>query len=348
MKINIIKTTILLGLFSLFACEEAEKEPVAGLVDSPAILTPGAGTSYVLTEATADDAMATFTWSKADYGFPAAVTYELQMDVAGNDFADPASLASITDTVAEVMVEEMNNVLSNVLNLSPDVAHDVEVRIVATLHESLETAYSEPVALSITPYFLEVVYPVIYVPGNYQEQEWAPDAAPNLASVNFDDKYEGYVYFADANTEFKFTDGPNWDLNWGDDGADGTLDQDGANIIAADAGYYKLNVDLSAMTYTMLRTEWGLIGDATPDGWDADQDMTYDEVNGVWTITLDLVAGNIKFRANDAWDLDYGSDAANGYLDQGGADIPIEEAGNYTVTMDLSNPPVYTYSVVKN
>ncbi len=105
-------------------------------------------------------------------------------------------------------------------------------------------------------------YPVIYVPGGYQKAsgysagDWAPDAAPQLASVSSDDKYEGYIYFA-ADAEFKFTAGPNWDLNWGDTGANGTLEQNGDNIKAT-AGYYKINVDKNTMTYSHHQNQLGV------------------------------------------------------------------------------------------
>lgn len=346
MKKHIIFTIILTGLFSMFACTELDRDPVAGLSESPVMTAPNDGTAFILTDETAGDVLATFAWSAADYGFPAAVMYDLQLDVAGNDFAKPASLGQTSDTELSITVEDLNSAVLNVLSLGPDVAHNLEARVVGTLHDSLQAAVSDVISLTVTPYFVEVVYPVLYVPGSYQE--WDPAGAPTLASADFDNKYEGYVNFPDPNTEFKFTQNPDWSVNWGDDGADGTLDTEGANIIAAAAGYYKLNVDINALTYTVLLTDWGLIGDATPGGWDSDQDMTYDADNGVWTITIDLVAGNVKFRANDAWDLDYGSDNANGYLDQGGADIPIDEAGNYTIVMDLSNAPLYTYTITKN
>ena len=59
-----------------------------------------------------------------------------------------------------------------------------------------------------------------------------------LSSVGSDENYEGYIYFAEANTQFKFTPGPSWDADWGDNGADGTLEAGGANIEYAEAGYY--------------------------------------------------------------------------------------------------------------
>ena len=73
--------------------------------------------------------------------------------------------------------------------------------------------------------------------------------------------------------------------------------------------------------------------------------MTYSA--GVWTITLDLVAGDIKFRANDDWAINYGSNNANGICDAGGTDIPIAAAGNYTITLDLRGP-LYRYTIVQN
>ena len=186
-------------------------------------------------------------------------------------------------------------------------------------------------------------YPVIYVPGGYQG--WDPsNTSTVLASPNVDGKYEGYLYFIDSNTEFKFTDGPTWDVNYGDDNADGTLDQNGANIKAVDAGFYKIDVDLNTLTYTMLKTEWGIIGSATPGGWDSDQNMTYDPSAKTWSIQLDLNPGEMKFRANDDWGLNYGDNGADALLERDGANIAIPNAGNYKITLYLDKPD-HTYSI---
>jgi len=189
-------------------------------------------------------------------------------------------------------------------------------------------------------------YTLLYCPGSYQG--WDPsNTSTVLASVANDGKFEGYLNFAEAGTQFKFTQGPNWDVNWGDDGADGTLEPNGANISVADAGYYKVNVDVNALTYTIAKTDWGVIGSATESGWDSDQNMTYDVETGMWSAVLDLKVGEIKFRANDGWDLNYGDDGANGTLEQNGSNIAIAEAGTYTVTLKLGAPD-YTYSVVRS
>ena len=201
--------------------------------------------------------------------------------------------------------------------------------------------------LQISPVYVpkKSSYPVLHVPGSYQG--WDPSKNNTVvASVKGDGNYEGYLYFADANTQFKFTVGANWDENYGDDGANGTLDRNGANIVAAEAGYYKLNVNMNDYTYTMSKTTWGIIGSATKDGWNSDQNMTYDAATDLWTATLDLAVGEIKFRANDDWGLNYGDDGPNGKLEQNGANIAVGTAGTYDVVLKLGIPD-YTYTVTR-
>ncbi len=189
-------------------------------------------------------------------------------------------------------------------------------------------------------------YTLLYVPGSYQG--WDPaNTNTVLASVLNDGNFEGYLYFPDANTEFKFCVNPDWSVNYGDDGADGTLDPNGANIVAAEPGYYKINVNLNDLTFTFVKTDWGLIGSATAGGWGSDENMTYDAATGLWTITTDLSAGEVKFRANDDWAINLGDNGADGILEYDGANIPIAQAGTYNITLKLGTPD-YTYTVERS
>ena len=348
-NINILLATII-SLFIFASCED-EIGPYVGVYTAPSFLEPAGEQSFVLNEENQDDLLTTFKWSAADFGFPSATTYVLQMDKAGNNFASAMDVVLTTETEAELSVGEMNTKMLT-LGLAHSVSTDVEARIYATINEQIDTLYSETITMSITPYEVVIVYPNLYVPGSYQAAsgytaDWSPDVAPELFSIKADNRYEGYVNIGIEGAMFKFTEEPNWNVNYGDDGNDGTLESAGADIAAPAAGYYKMNVNLNNMTYSITKTDWGLIGDATPDGWDADQNMTYDADAKVWTVTLDLTVGEMKFRANDAWDLDYGDNDANLTLEQGGDNIAISQAGNYTVTLDLSGA-IYTYSVVKN
>ena len=187
-------------------------------------------------------------------------------------------------------------------------------------------------------------YPQLELPGSYQG--WAPDNAATVyavAAVASDNQYEGYGWFT-AGDKFKFTQGGTWDVNWGDTDADFTLDAGGTDIEVTETGFYRITVDLDGLTYTMTKTDWGLIGDATPDGWTSDQNMTWDATERALVITIDLVPGKIKFRANDDWALNYGDDGGDALLEAGGADIPIASAGNYLIKLYLDKPD-YTYSI---
>ena len=351
MKKLSLLSILLVGLLIFSSCDKEELGPVANTSEpgTPAVTSPSSGESFTLTEGEADSVLTTIEWSKPDFGFPSAPTYSIEFTETGSDgFVEFARTQS---TSYEVITKDINNALISEEFVTGQ-EHSIDLRIVASLpDESVGAAHSEPVTISITPYFAEVTYPEIYVPGGYQSAsneggDWDPGTAPALYSVNDDDTYEGYVYMANADNQFKFTPERNWDNDWGDTGADGTLEPGGDNIALSDAGYYKMNVDLNEMTYDTLKTTWGVVGDAT-GSWDADQDMTYDPQEKVWTITLDLSAGEMKFRANDAWNLDYGDDEGDGRLEQGGGNIAVDQAGNYTVILDLSEAP-YTYELNQN
>jgi hypothetical protein len=336
-------------IFQSCLYKNEEGDPVIGVYKAP-VMDDVAG-NYVFTEETADDVFKTFKWTEADYGFPSATTYSLQIDFAGNNFANAVELVNTTATTASVTVGTMNQKLL-AMGAKTNVPNDIEVRVVAKVSDYAQTLPSNAPVMKILPYKVVIIYPSLYLPGNYQAasgygSDWSPNLAQQIYSVKSNNKYEGYVNMAGSDIKFKFTDEPNWDVNWGDDGFNGTLEKNGADIPVAAAGYYRIKADISALTYSFLKTDWGLIGDATPGGWDADTNMTYDTATKTWTVTLSLNAGKIKFRANDGWDLNYGDNDFDGSLEEGGADIPVAAAGNYTITLNLEVAG-YAYEIKKN
>jgi len=134
---------------------------------------------------------------------------------------------------------------------------------------------------------------------------------------------------------FKFRANHDWGFNYG--GTPDNLVFDGANIaVDLDDDYY-ISLDLSTpLAYKYVAQRWGLIGSATPGGWDTDSNMSWDAAKQAMTITIDLVPGDIKFRANDDWGYNLGGALDN--LTQGGDNIPIATAGNYTITLYLTGP----------
>ena len=346
------------GVFFLNSCSDEEFDPVVEVSSTPAISTPASGTSYVLTEDNAAETFETFAWTAADFGFQAATTYSIQIDNAGNDFANALNIGSTNELSFTLTNADMNQKLL-AFGVPYGAPADIELRIVSSISDLVETIVSEAVSFTVTPYEVVIVYPSLYVPGSYQAAsgysagDWSPDTAPQIHSLKSNDIYEGYIYLTNANEEFKFTTAPNWDFAYGDDGADGTLESDNAaNVVVADPGMYKLDVNVPSLSYTVTATSFGVIGSGTPTGWDSDTDMTWDPANQVLTVTLDIAADSeggrqIKFRANDDWALNYGDTDKNGTLVAGGENIDVDSDGNYTITLDL-NGPVYRYTLVKN
>ena len=78
---------------------------------------------------------------------------------------------------------------------------------------------------------------------------------------------------------------------------------------------------------------WGLVGPATPGEWDAAQYtvMTYNMADDCWEITTDLVAKEFKFTTNGSWDINLGGSVDD--LSEGGGNLSIAEAGNYTIKL---------------
>jgi len=86
---------------------------------------------------------------------------------------------------------------------------------------------------------------------------------------------------------------------------------------------------------------WGLVGDATPNGWDG-PDVVLKEDGEVLSVYVSLTDGSFKIRENNDWANNYGDDGADGTLEFGGANMEVE-AGIYKVTVDFASS---TYSVM--
>lgn len=353
-KILFLFSLATVGFFT--ACDNEDRSPVAAITAVSEMLSPTASTNIILTDVTAGNIAQTFIWTPADFGTPTQVNYSVELDIANNNFATAVSLGTTTNTFLEVTGQQLNDKLLS-MGLTPGEPASLDTRVVASISENFETVTTETVTFTATPFTTEVVFPKLYVPGGYQAasgwgNDWSPDLAPSIVSANSNDKYEGYIFFGVDDAQFKFTDAPNWDNGvYGDSsgGFAGTLASPGDNMVTFTAGVYRVKADLVGSTWSVEPTDWGLIGSAIPvTGWDSDVNMTYDIPSQVITITLNLIAGEIKFRANDDWALNFGDNDTNGSLEEGGANIPVASDGNYTITLDLKDSSFYTYTVTKN
>jgi starch-binding outer membrane protein SusE/F len=363
-----MKTILKNSIFALAAlafgsCNVEDNNTVA-LAETPAkLLTPTTGTALVLNPADATKIATTLVWDFSKNGVDSPATYTVQIAKGGSNFKAPIDAGSTDGKFLSWTVEQLNGKLDPI-NFTPYTQANVDVRIKSSLGTGVNAMlqYSNVITLKVTPYSLAL--PRIAVPGNHQG--WSPATAPTLASSGYGKtNYEGYVAL---NGEYKFLapklDGTfDWGTtDWGDDGtfAGALLATNEVNCTAT-AGYYRVYANTAAtgtgaLTYSATPiTTWGIIGDATPNGWGSSTPLTYDTATKKWTITLALIGGKqCKFRANDAWSINLGKfDAGKINNDYGGekmsydgGNFDIATTGTYVVTLDLSNPRDYKYSIV--
>lgn len=338
-----------LAVLSLSACRKPDDQ--IALQPSGTVTLTSSASSVSLSAANATQNAVTFNWTPAQYGYSAATLYTIQLAKAGTNFTAPVEISAGNSTSAVVTVGDLNQALIK-LGIPAGSTGQIEARVRSELVLNGATAatmmptYSAPTTITGTPYLVVINYPSLYVPGAYQG--WAPDKAPKVSSVAGNNVYEGYVNFTTA-SEFKFTSVPAWSgTNYGAGGT-GKLSTDGGagNLSVAAPGYYLLKADLNSLTYTATPTTWAVIGAATPNGWGSDTPLAYDAATSTWRATVALTKDQIKFRANGAWDINFGDTKADGLLDYGGDNINVPVAGTYTVVLDLSKPGNYTYQLIK-
>lgn len=182
----------------------------------------------------------------------------------------------------------------------------------------------------------------LFLPGSYQANNgWKADQDDciKIESAARDFIYSGGGYMPE-NTEFKFVDAGTWigidgKMTWNEDKTSATFaikSGGGDNIKIEPAGYYSFDVNMKKLTATITKAGWEVIGDATPGGWDKGSIMDYDPKTGLWSITVTLKDGKIKFRKDGDWTKgDLGGSLDN--LTKGGSDIAVA-AGTYEIILD--------------
>ena len=171
---NIVYLTFL--LFALFsACQDEAFGPVIQVGSPPTITSPAAGSNFVITEDKALQDFGTFTWTPVEYGFQAAVSYNLEVDLASNNFSDPVSLGIMNATSLDVINDKINSVLL-AKGIGGGTQTAMAARVTATVNPDVAPVVSEPLNFNVTPYEAESVYAVLHVPGGYQGWNPADDA----------------------------------------------------------------------------------------------------------------------------------------------------------------------------
>ncbi len=328
---------MVLVTIGLWSCKKDGKELVSNV--SPAGTLTASTTTLNLSLAAATSTAVTIAFpAPVITGTVIPVTTIIQIDVKGKNFSNPKEVV-VTTTSYAPKVADINAILLG-FGLKAEVPAELEVRLKSAPAPNAIT-YSNVLTLKATPYFAATW---VYAPGAYQG--WAPATADSLVSPDSDGKYSGIIVFPTGQFEFKITPQKNWDLSYGVLNELLSSAGNAGNLVAPKAGPQLITVDMNAKSFKFEESKiWAMTGSATPLGWGSDIDMKFiNDGKGTYKVTTDLLAGELKFRANRAYDFNYGGSGGN-LVFNASTNIPVSEAGNYTVTFDIPN---LKYTLVKN
>lgn len=347
-KINyIISLLLMVGLFS--SCQKQEKTKMMTYPIAPEITSMP---NLTLERANGTDTL-TFSGTTVNPGFQASATYYLEACPAGDKFANPISiLNSNSDKAMKITVSDLNSILLK--SFPQDTVSSVDFRIRAVL--TVDAGTTAPgTGSNLFEYSSKTMNEDVTIFGQPRLELINSGLTQKIVSALGDGSYTGLVKL-DPSMPFKLYD-PDNDTTYGANGSSALVADGGDGIIASKgAGWYKLNADIKALTYSTDPYMVSIIGDAA-EGWGTDEMMDYNPDKGIWSITINLVAGSFKFRLNGDWgnginlglgDADHPEyTIKNLWNNSSSQNIPITQAGNYTITLVIGTS-TYKATITQN
>lgn len=282
-----------------------------------------------------------------DSNLGVTVEYYLEADTETGTFDSPVEVTTATNNKSITVTHAKLNSVAQGLGIAPDTTGKIQLRLRSVITNSTNDVLERvgnPMTVSVTTYLTVLDLSTTWGIVGSAANDWG--ATPDLPffKTDVDGVLAAYVTLIDG--EIKFRENNDWANNFGDNGADGSIEAGGANI-AVTAGSYKITLNFNDNTYTIESFSLGIVGSAYND-WGASPDfmLEYDQYSDVFRGIVTLLDGEMKFRMNNDWAVNYGDDGADGTLDDGGANI-VTTAGNYIVTVDL-NDKSYTLEQIDN
>jgi len=346
-------TAVLLVL--LISCEQYDEFKIA--TATPLALS-ATKSNIVLTQKEATNGGIDLTWTTGNnQGTGAAISYQLQVDKKGSNFANPVNFEMGKGVYTKSLkVEELNNYLLNTWKVTPNVVTQLDARVVATIYANPEMKETSPLfSFSVTPYM--PVSKTLYLTGSASPN--GSDAGKALAMSPQSDPTV-FVYQGVLNSgDLKLITTLGQLLPSYQKGADDshiiyrTLESQPDNkFTISETAVYKVTVSLLDLTISINKMDLPaystiyMVGDATPNGWDisnATPLVQNSENPYVFTYSGVMKAGEFKFpvNRNGDWgqDMFMKTDDTHMYLHKGGSSgddkWTIAKKGYYTITLDL-------------
>ena len=319
--------------------------------------------SYKIAAQISNNMLERFVWNTPDFSAPSTIVYVVDGSLDSSFSTINWSSGETSNNHISIPVGDILAIADNA-GVMPGDVFDVHFRVTAFAGSSGGSNSVSTVSAGVS---LSVEYLNLASCDDPVKSNWGlvGDAVNGWGSINrgfsatndiellqvADGIYQNYATL--LNGEMKFRKDGGWAENFGDDGADGSLEAGGANI-AVSEGTYLVTLDLNSNSYSLETVNsaiWGLVGsgvtiqkdDGSGDvaewgGGSADTKFFPDPCNeGVFLLKgVGLRDGEIKFRQDDGWAVNLGDDGADGSLEAGGANIAVT-TGTYDITFDSNN-----------
>ncbi|PRP67391.1 SusE domain-containing protein [Nonlabens agnitus] len=338
--------------------------------DAQLKLSPSSGT-FVVTETNQDQLAERFNWDDVEGNVPVAINYTVQMDVIDGDYSAPFVLAQSPGVDAPITYGKLNDAALSLGGENGTAASYKARVIGTTADVTMEPIVSEDVSITITPFVGYPFDPLYFVGESSPLREWNNgDSNSGINPPLFINPDDANVYsftgrFA-AGSGFKILPQVGaWQPQYGSRGAANpiTLNEGGDEpqpFTVPSDGYYTLTIDISGVTGTSTGdgsyslepasnaasaptyTSIGMLGSSFSNApFDTSEDINMElfvpqgQSNfdpHLWVARSVVVgSGEMKFRANDSWDNNWGSDTIyTGKGSMGGPNVPTS-AGTYDI-----------------
>ena len=345
-------------------------------LNTPETISFGVIQTTDIADGNENETAATFSWSEAISDKDEAITYYLQLDVADNDFATAVTIPLAQDGTSELSrmltFGELNDALNKLSETLKALAsplainfgeeNNLNLRVESILGAAIGKGYSQPVNITVTPYFKGLSETLI-ISGNALSED--------VALINTDGVFEGTLNL--TSDTFKFfadpvTDGFSFNYEYFESNGytiDPLLENandDAMNFLfTGTEGLWDIILDTNAKTITLAEIlvtppdNLYLVGDATEAGWSPTNNNTplFKDPNeeGVFTFTGYFIGGGEGFKLLEIgdWTPQWGKGANDGELagkpatqDGDPSAIPVPESGYYSLRVDF-NTLSYTF-----
>jgi len=365
-----------IALLILQGCKKSDVLVTANSGQAGALRS--SSTTLVLKKASLNDTtkVINFAFTQANYGYSgASVTNTLQIDKAGDNWANPISSTLAAKVLSQgYNTADFNNLLLK-LGLVGGTSASINVRISQSISTSVTPIYSNIVAMTVTPFNLTSW---LYLVGQFNG--YSTTAPDSLFSATSNGIYTGILNVTAGNTRFLVLPAKNFNNKYATvtnppSGNATSLTyateyvSSGGNDLYAPAtpGYYFITLNTNANTISVVPANtYSVIGATAADagGYSIDVPLTKYVNDGVtgWQAIVAFRAGDFKIRQNNDWTYSWGTvSPADGVTltDSNGGNIPIT-AGSYQVSFGIassamgasagsSSPPSVTapYKLVK-